>query len=263
MIRPSAIAFVLVLLVTAHCGAKTAGAISASVDEAGSPLAGDDHAVSSVDEGSTPLGTNDAAPEAAPLGDGAGQRPPTVCSGRVPTNHRPQSSACSPTSWGEAGTVHCSSDVDCADAGLFVSSAQTEHCLRGQCSPDQCLADSDCPGGGVCSCNAATGAYGGSNVNTCVKGNCRTDGDCAPGAYCSPSFGAVVGAVGPPGGPLTPLPCGPSQGVQGYYCHTCFDGCTDDSDCHNGRDGSPWCAYDQSFIGHWICGTCVAVAHAG
>jgi hypothetical protein len=77
--------------------------------------------------------------------------------------------------------------------------------------------------------------------NTCIHSNCRVDSDCASG-YCSPS-------VSPE--------CGPFYGILGYYCHSCDDTCTNDSECvQTGSNGQPvkgYCAY-QPTVGHWACG---------
>jgi hypothetical protein len=99
---------------------------------------------------------------------------------------------------------------------------------------DECLVDTDCADGGVCSCAGNTFEYAHSTRNICVAANCRVDADC--GAYmCSPSNGDG----------------GPFYGVQGYYCHTSQDACTRDSECiQNGRQG--YCMFAAQ-VGHWTC----------
>jgi len=132
--------------------------------------------------------------------------------------------------------VACKQDVDCTD--LFLDGP----CVNGACADiDHCMHDSDCPGStDVCSCYPQTLVMGGfSYGNACVAGNCRTDADCGPGGFCSPT-------VDPQ--------CGGYRGVQGYDCHTCEDTCVDDTDCGDGKPGSPYCAYDPT-VGHWTCGT--------
>ena len=166
----------------------------------------------------------------------------STCSGRVPTKHRAEATACSPSAdaGADAGASACNTDADCGDAGVTRSVAVL-HCLQGQCSTDQCVSDADCPNGGVCSCQGNTRGYAGASPgNACVSANCRTDSDCGPGGYCAP----------------TASTCGPFYGVQGYYCHTCADACVDDTDCAGGVScfGSPYCVFDPA-VGHWACGT--------
>jgi len=72
----------------------------------------------------------------------------------------------------------------------------------------------------------------------CVEANCHTDADCGSNGYCSPTVDSE---------------CGSFYGTVGFYCHTCDDTCTDDTDCGNGQPGSPYCAYDPT-VGHWACG---------
>ena len=106
-------------------------------------------------------------------------------------------------------------------------------------SPDSCLTDNDCTSGGACACNGATYGWGHSNQgNQCVAGNCRVDSDCGPGGFCSPTvdFG-----------------CGAFYGVAGFYCRSCADTCTKDSDCTDGAPAAGYCAYDPT-VGHFACG---------
>jgi hypothetical protein len=101
---------------------------------------------------------------------------------------------------------------------------------------DECLADADCAGSGVCSCAGNTFEYAHATRNLCVPANCRTDAECGP-EVCSPSFGDA----------------GPFYGVQGYYCHTASDTCGNDSDCGTdnlGRQG--YCMFAAT-AGHWTC----------
>jgi hypothetical protein len=137
----------------------------------------------------------------------------------VPPVHRSTAQACSPTSpdampiftYNATGTP-CTTDDQCTtDAGIRGS------CLHGACSPDECLTDDDCAGGGVCVCSSPSGASGGGvveNMNYCARGgNCRVDNDCGAGGYCVPSAGV----------------CGI---VSGFYCHTPADTCVDPTtDC--------------------------------
>jgi len=132
--------------------------------------------------------------------------------GSEATNHRPQAVGC------------------VATPGVSVDGG----------SLDQCLMDSDCADGGVCSCEGNTFGYGHQSVaNSCVDANCREDSDCGPGGVCSPTVSSS---------------CGPFYGVVGYYCHTCADQCENDSDCES--DGGPapgYCAYNPA-VGYWACG---------
>jgi hypothetical protein len=124
-------------------------------------------------------------------------------------NHRPQAAACGATA--------------AADGG----------------SSDECLEDSDCSEGGVCSCQGNTFGYAHESTgNSCVAANCRDDADCGPGGACSPTVD--------PG-------CGPFYGVVGYYCHTCADRCENDSDCTSDGGLAGYCAYDPA-VGYWACG---------
>ena len=205
----------LLLLLTAHCSGKTDADVSPSTGDAGDDAQG------------PPRPGSDASPQG------------TVCTGRLPVNHRAHASACSAKPIGY--TAACTSDADCGgDGGSPIGGLlSASHCLHGQCSTDACFTDSDCPNSDVCSCSPDTRGYGGSSVNSCIHGNCRTDADCATGSYCSPSDAD---------------PSGPFYGIQGYYCHTCADLCTDDNECSNACFGTNWCAYDPT-VGHWSCGT--------
>ena len=130
-----------------------------------------------------------------------------------PTQHRPQAVACP--------TV----DELPADAAPTKGEpSQTTYCAT----------DSDCPGGGVCSCKGETFFFGKqSPSNVCVSANCHVDSDCASG-YCSPSVSSDLGSF---------------YGIQGYYCHAPQDTCSNDSDCVSGG----YCAY-QPTVGSWACG---------
>jgi hypothetical protein len=64
-------------------------------------------------------------------------------------------------------------------------------------------------------CAACTGS--GHDVPTQHRPAPVVDSDCASG-YCSPSVGSL----------------GTFYGIQGYYCHTPKDTCSNDSDCGGG-----------------------------
>jgi hypothetical protein len=119
-------------------------------------------------------------------------------------------------------TVHRTTEQACATSGGDTNGA------------DECTVDTDCSGGGVCSCAGNTFEYAHETRNLCVPANCRTDADC--GAYmCSPSDSSG----------------GPFYGVQGYYCHTAHDTCTVDSECvQNGQQG--YCMFAPE-VGYWSC----------
>jgi Cys-rich repeat protein len=148
--------------------------------------------------------------------------------------HRPSPVACPST--GATGTS-CARPADCATAALDGGAL---NCVRGTCSSDQCLSDTDCPNGGVCSCQGGTRGFAGvSPGNLCVPANCRVDADCGAGGFCSPTVDAS---------------CGSFYGIVGYYCHTSWDTCHNDADCGgDGSLGAPYCAYDPQ-VGHWACG---------
>jgi hypothetical protein len=104
--------------------------------------------------------------------------------------------------------------------------------------------DTDCMPGNTCACHgtADTGASG----NACFPSNCRVDSNCGPGGYCSPS--------------IDPNSCG---ALGGYYCHTKFDVCIDDSDCpaNPSMPGGAVCTYSTT-TARWECavlGVCAAV----
>ncbi len=170
---------------------------------------------------------------AGPRADGGSPFVRNVCRGRIPAQHRGAPTACAPVaSTSDAAAMACSTSADCADSG--VGGFFPAGCVGGVCEPYACLVDGDCGDGGVCSCSGSTFGWSHTTANSCVAGNCRTDADCAPGAYCSPSYGTF----------------GPFYGIQGYYCHTCEDVCTDNSDCAT----CGGCILDPS-VGHWVCGT--------
>lgn len=101
---------------------------------------------------------------------------------------------------------------------------------------DECLVDTDCSDGGVCSCAGSTFEYAHATRNLCISANCRTDADCTGGYLCSPSDSDG----------------GPFYGIQGYYCHTGHDQCTVDSECvDGGRNG--YCMFAPE-VGYWTCG---------
>src|SRR5579859_2594981 len=100
--------------------------------------------------------------------------------------------------------------------------------------PEPCTSDGDCGSTDVCSCEGMTrgSRVSGPDGNVCIHSNCRADSDCATGS-CSPTLDAD---------------CGPFYGIRGYYCHTCEDTCTNDSECvrpprADGQTTKGYCAY--------------------
>ncbi len=138
------------------------------------------------------------------------------CDGKMlarPTQHRPASVSCPAN---EAATP-------CTDGGPLVCGAG-------------CVTDSDCAPKSVCSCDGTVFGWAQQSVgNACLAGNCRTDADCSSG-FCSSSYGEG----------------GAFYGIAGYFCHTCEDSCSNDSQCN--VDGGPagYCAY-QTATGAWAC----------
>ena len=128
----------------------------------------------------------------------------------------------------------CTTHAECTDGinGRCTGSPRNGY----NCSYDQCFSDSEC-GSGPCDCRGARGGVGSFGSNHCLQGDCQTDADCGVGGACSPTLGT----------------CGDFGGVVGYYCHTCEDLCTDDSDCPASSSGLPgYCAYDE-LAGRWAC----------
>jgi hypothetical protein len=101
---------------------------------------------------------------------------------------------------------------------------------------DECLVDTDCSNGGVCSCAGNTFEYAHATRNLCVAANCRTDADCGS-EVCSPSDGDL----------------GPFYGAQGYYCHTAADACGNDSDCGTDSSGRKGYCMFSAQVSHWTC----------
>jgi hypothetical protein len=153
---------------------------------------------------------------------------------REPKKHRALTEMCdherAPSAETPAASAGCTSDAECAQ-GENGRCGPNNRGLR-TCTYDECFDDGDCMDG-PCVCATDSGGN-----NRCFGGNCATDADCGAKGYCSPSFG----------------PCGNYAGVVAYYCHTCQDACTDDSDCPNGG----YCAYEPA-AGHWLCSTAQCV----
>ena len=153
------------------------------------------------------------------------------CCRTPPVNHRPTAVVCPATN----------------DGGMICPSGPPRD-PDGGCAPplrsctDDCLADTDCRPGFVCSCASDTNAgIGGCPVNTCIPASCETDADCGTGGFCSPSVSFEKGTF---------------YGIQSYECHGCADCCVNDSDCGAAKPPryvQPYCAYSPE-VGHWACG---------
>ncbi len=228
MLRPAHVLFFAFAAGTIHCSARSAVAV---VPDDGGWGARDASAAVLADADS-PM---NFVPGDEPNGPDANLAVPDACAARTPTNHRTQSSACVSVQGfpADAAPLSCTTTADCADAGLASALNNTFlTCLHGRCALDQCVSDDDCPNGGVCSCTGSTFGYAHSSLgNICLPANCRTDADCGSGGYCSPSVSG-----------------GPFYGIQGYYCRTCQDTCTNDSEC--GGFPCSTCAYNAE---HWAC----------
>ena len=153
------------------------------------------------------------------------------CTLPTPDEHRAAGAMCDDSrsfpeieDWAAMSGGSCASHEECADEG---DNGRCTVYPRGftNCTADRCFGDSDC-GAGPCVCG--TGDF---QENRCLAGNCQTDSDCGPGGFCSPSFGD----------------CGNYSGVIGFFCHTCEDECTNDSDCGGTGEGyDPYCAFDPA-----------------
>ncbi len=230
--QPSLVAVVLASVVGAvACGGSTTDAMS------GPPDSSPDVRADGGGDADAQAPTPDAGPD-----------------GNAPADGGPHRDASSDAGSAEGGPADAGSGDGCAPSAAAAKHRQqavacTASPADGGAPPgfdggslDQCLVDSDCVDGGVCSCRGSTFAWAHQSYgNSCVPANCRSDSDCGPGGACSPTvdFG-----------------CGPFYGVVGYYCHSCADECENDSDCNaNPTAGGPagYCAYDAT-IGHWSCG---------
>ena len=150
---------------------------------------------------------------------------PLACPPPEPTYHRASADACPVNTTTET----CSADTDC-------TASTPGKCAGGFCNYDACTTDADCGASGmVCSCagqSYSTGFYTYviPSSNACVGGNCRVDADCGSGFFCSPDFTAGCPPV-----------------LDGFYCHTCEDGCIEDGDCPTGvDDGVFLCTFEAS-----------------
>jgi len=146
-----------------------------------------------------------------------------------PTDGRPMSPVCPPTSLSRLGYpdagVPCKVNADCGSSSPFGV------CLHGVCGVDACTTDDDCGAGSACVCGSSFYGGNGFHGNVCVTAQCRIDADCGPAGTCAPSFSGYCGA--------------PS----GYFCHSSADACRGDADCCLDQ---PACRY-QPTLGRWAC----------
>jgi hypothetical protein len=228
------------LVALVHCGGQTTGDAQQTTPDASS--SGGSSSGGSSSGGSSSGGVPDSGgDDAACLGLSSFDGGPRG----TPAQHRATATACSastviagclaPGTDAGSGGQACSTDADCAPDGS--PSTPYAKCLHGACGIDECLTDSDCATGTVCSCSSAY--YGGISCyhpNLCVPSNCHVDGDCGSGGFCSPSAGY----------------CGV---VEGFYCHKPTDPCFDETtDCAcTGQPGFHACVYTPT-IGAFVCG---------
>ena len=199
-------------------GTGGAGAGGSAAGTGGAGVGGSAAGTGGAGAGGSAAGTSGSA--------GTGGGPPHG----TPTG-RPEAIACPPTDISgfitlDGGVPACSVDSDCSASGSALA-----YCRDGQCSPDECLTDGDCPDGTACAC-ASQFRGNAFHVNGCITTGCRVDADCGANGVCSES--------------ISPSPCG---GIGGYQCHGPDDECNVNADC---AASTPTCAY-QPTRGHWAC----------
>lgn len=183
-------------------------------------------------DASVPRDAHVVRPDAGPLG----------CVLPEPEEHRASGAACP--------TERPLDPIDPADVPDFSTCSSHEECTDGingrctgnsfhgyDCSYDRCFSDDECTAGPCLCRDEVTGR--GPSTNHCLDGNCGIDAHCGEGGFCSPTLGS----------------CGDFSGVVGYYCHTCDDECTNDSDCPNSEEFGferGYCAFDTA-VGRWRC----------
>jgi hypothetical protein len=155
--------------------------------------------------------------------------------------HRPVAAACDSapgegyTHPGSSGT--CSKDSDC-------TKGRNGRCMAGRprmggrsepnhCEYDDCFSDTECGAGETCNCGLREPIP---ERHRCLPSNCRIDGDCGPNGFCSPSKKALGAGT-----------------IEGWFCHTEDDECTNDGDCLPEKANSfPYCGYSKKKE-RWIC----------
>jgi hypothetical protein len=222
-----------------HCG----GAEATSSDHEATGGGGNTGTLDGGTGGSDPAGGGGSDPDPGTGGSGGGGTGTGGSEGTAGSSggtgippHRPTAIDC-PVSplFGletDGGTVSCTTNSDCQDAGSF-----KRFCLQHACGADQCFTDDDCEAGFACGC---ANQFGGNalHTNLCVPSSCRLDADCTASGLCSPAHTAYCGSL------------------SGYHCRSAADTCQTDADCAGLNDGGlqrPYTCSYQPAVGHWQC----------
>jgi hypothetical protein len=178
-------------------------------------------------------GGNVVVDGAATATSGAGASSSGSCNGAVPAQHRAAATPCAPS----PASVPCMTDAECVESTGFGGETMGKCTAAQLCDFDACTTDATCGGSALCACASTSGPVF-STTNICLTSGCRTDADCGSGGYCSPTADFTC-----------------ARGVTSYQCHTCADGCANDTDCTSNpnpglKQGT--CAFDPT-VGHWSC----------
>ena len=183
---------------------------------------------STTEDGAIDATTEDAAVDSA-----------TGCTLPEPAVHRSEASTCDSERRSDGPSISpeereyadCLAHDECTEGtnGRCIGNSHDGY----YCTYDNCFSDGDCADG-VCEC----GGGWRSDHNVCLPSSCLIDSDCGDGGWCSPSFGT----------------CGEYSGTVGYFCHTCEDECTNDTDCSSTGEGwgEPYCMFNP-VVGRWVC----------
>jgi len=136
---------------------------------------------------------------------------------REPENHRPEAESC-----GEGEPPVDPPETSCTTAADCTASPDAICNEYGACLYPECYEDEHCDGT-VCQC-----AIDGQPSRCARAGDCRVDADCGSDGYCSPAENNRG--------------CG--YDLHGYFCHTPYDECIDDSDCL--EDYGWFCTYFEA-----------------
>jgi hypothetical protein len=163
------------------CGGQT----SASSTPDGGTGSADAQGTHAVDAAADAPSSGDASADAAHA-DAAGD---AGCVARVPQSHRPAETNC-PSSPNE-----CTVDSDCNAAADGVCACSGQVPGGNTCVYGNCRVDADCGDGGFCSPSVSTGcsypACGGFFCHTCAD-QCVDDSDCPGGYSCGYAVGGWV-----------------------------------------------------------------------
>ncbi|MBE7457298.1 MAG: hypothetical protein HS102_11795 [Planctomycetia bacterium] len=110
--------------------------------------------------------------------------------------------------------IDCCDADDCCDNDGDCSA--NEHCVDGECFPDECHGDEDCPEGQHC------------ENGECVHDPCSDPGECAPGQECVD--GECKDDCDDEGD------CDAGDTCDDGYCEDCPGECCDAGDCDDGND---------------------------